>query len=89
MATEINNDWSYKRLDLECTKAFLSFERCPICLEDKKNILYNSCIIGHCFHVVCYPCLRKWIKTRDLNSNIIKYCPVCKTPFWSFIRFKD
>ncbi|NWV43763.1 MKRN1 ligase, partial [Grantiella picta] len=35
-------------------------------------------ILPNCSHVYCVGCIRKWRRSRDFQSKVIKACPECR-----------
>ena len=49
----------------------MSFERCPICMD---NIRLPVGVTNSCRHAFCYSCLKEWSAIRNA-------CPLDRTPF--------
>ncbi|NWH73104.1 MKRN2 ligase, partial [Piaya cayana] len=35
-------------------------------------------ILPNCSHVYCLGCIRKWRRSRDFQSGVVKACPECR-----------
>ena len=59
-------------IDLEVA-ANIRTNKCPICLEDFKDLFDTSSLrkIANCNHIYCAPCIETWFKNN-------RKCPVCK-----------
>ncbi|NWW93743.1 MKRN1 ligase, partial [Rhynochetos jubatus] len=45
-------------------------------------------ILPNCSHVFCVGCIRKWRRSRDFQSAVIKACPECRVSSSYYIPHK-
>ncbi|XP_070601425.1 probable E3 ubiquitin-protein ligase makorin-1 isoform X1 [Erythrolamprus reginae] len=65
---------------------------CGICMDKiSQKILPEERLFGilpNCTHAYCVGCIRKWRKSRDFHSTVIKGCPECRVTSTYFIPNK-
>ncbi|XP_015687467.1 probable E3 ubiquitin-protein ligase makorin-2 [Protobothrops mucrosquamatus] len=65
---------------------------CGICMDKiSQKILPEERLFGilpNCTHAYCVSCIRKWRKSRDFHSTVIKGCPECRVTSTYFIPNK-
>ncbi|XP_034270475.1 probable E3 ubiquitin-protein ligase makorin-1 [Pantherophis guttatus] len=65
---------------------------CGICMDKiSQKILPEERLFGilpNCTHAYCVGCIRKWRKSRDFHSAVIKGCPECRVTSTYFIPNK-
>ncbi|XP_062997734.1 probable E3 ubiquitin-protein ligase makorin-1 [Elgaria multicarinata webbii] len=65
---------------------------CGICMDKiSQKTLPEERLFGilpNCTHAYCVGCIRKWRKSRDFHSTVIKGCPECRVTSTYFIPNK-
>ncbi|XP_044300841.1 probable E3 ubiquitin-protein ligase makorin-1 [Varanus komodoensis] len=65
---------------------------CGICMDKiSQKALPEERLFGilpNCTHAYCVGCIRKWRKSRDFHSTVIKGCPECRVTSTYFIPNK-
>uniref|UniRef100_A0A8D0B353 RING-type E3 ubiquitin transferase n=1 Tax=Salvator merianae TaxID=96440 RepID=A0A8D0B353_SALMN len=65
---------------------------CGICMDkvSQKTLPQERLfgILPNCTHAYCVSCIRKWRKSRDFHSTVIKGCPECRVTSTYFIPNK-
>ncbi|KAK4523218.1 hypothetical protein GAYE_PCTG44G1111 [Galdieria yellowstonensis] len=82
-------DNSIQRQHLEeCRKFFHSSDEflqsqereCGICLDYPRKSGKSFGLLENCDHVFCLECIRQWRQHSLEFGQVVRYCPVCRTP---------
>eukprot|EP01103_Thecamoeba_quadrilineata_P005083 TRINITY_DN14935_c0_g1_i1.p1 TRINITY_DN14935_c0_g1~~TRINITY_DN14935_c0_g1_i1.p1 ORF type:complete len:262 (+),score=0.47 TRINITY_DN14935_c0_g1_i1:64-849(+) len=53
---------------------------CAICFENVTEKGQKFGLLTGCDHVFCLNCIRKWRQNYDMETSVIRTCPICRKP---------